>query len=119
MTRAEALEILAGGQFGRFVGTPEGLEVEFKGAPYYLDGADEDRRKFELANDVSARANAAGGVIVIGAGTIRDDETRVDVVSEINLLGRGLVDPAQYQQVISGRVDQLARNRRSVPPVGR
>jgi hypothetical protein len=61
MTRDEALAILAGGDFERFIGVAESLEVEFKGEPYR---AEQDSQKFELAKDVTALANAAGGVIV-------------------------------------------------------
>ena len=73
MTRDEALAVLAGGDFEQFIGVPEGLEVEFKAEPYQIE---HDSQRFELAKDVSALANAVGGVIVIGARTARDDEGR-------------------------------------------
>jgi hypothetical protein len=101
MTREEALAILAGGNFEQFVGTPEGLEVEFKREPYRLE---QDDQKFELAKDVSALANAAGGVIIIGVRTQRDDIAAVDVVAEIRLLAPGLVDEQRYASTISDRV---------------
>lgn len=101
MTRDEALVILAGGNFDQFVGAPESLEVEFKSEPYRLD---QDSQKFELAKDVSALANAAGGIIVIGARTQRDDQAAVDVVADVRLLARGLVDEQQYEGTISDRV---------------
>ncbi len=43
-------------------GVGEGLDLEFKEAPY--GGADDDRREF--LKDVTAMANTAGGHIVIG-----------------------------------------------------
>jgi Putative DNA-binding domain len=101
MTREEALAILAGGNFDQFVGTPEGLEVEFKREPYRLEQGDQ---KFELAKDVSALANAAGGVIVIGVRTERDDIAAVDVVAEIRLLAAGLVDEHRCENTINDRV---------------
>jgi Putative DNA-binding domain len=101
MTRAEALAILGGGDFDQFVGAPESLEVEFKGEPYRLD---QEGQKFELAKDVSALANAAGGVIVIGARTERDDEAAVDVVTDVRPLARGLVNDEQYEGTIADRV---------------
>jgi predicted HTH transcriptional regulator len=101
MTREEALAILGQGEFDRFVGTAEGLELEFKSEPYRLD---EDSQKFELAKDVSALANAAGGIIVIGLRTDQDDAAAVDVVAEVRALARRLVNEQQYEGTISDRV---------------
>ena len=101
MTRTEALAILESGNFDSFVGVPETLEVEFKDQPYQLD---HDNQKFELAKDVSAFANAAGGVLVIGARTSRDDRAAVDTVSELRLLHRDLVATEQYEDTIAGRI---------------
>jgi hypothetical protein len=106
MTRAEALAILESGDFDPLLHTPETLEIEFKGEPYQLD---RDSQKFELAKDVSALANAAGGVIIIGAQTQRDDEVAVDVVTELRLLPQGLVDERQYEAIVSNRVYPLLR----------
>ena len=58
MTRDEILAVLEDGAFERLKGSPENLEVEFKREPYRLD---QENQKFELAKDVSALANAAGG----------------------------------------------------------
>jgi predicted HTH transcriptional regulator len=102
MTRTETLAILEGGDFEPFVGTAETLEVEFKAEPYQVDARDSQR--FELAKDVSAFANASGGVIVIGVRTERDDEVAVDVVRELRLLRQGLVDEQQYEQIVTDRV---------------
>src|SRR5947207_2223313 len=97
MTRAEVLAVLESGEFTPLVGIEETLEVEFKGEPYRVD--DRDSQKFELAKDVSAFANAVGGVIVIGARTERDDRVAVDVVTELRLLERGLVDEQQCEAI--------------------
>lgn len=102
MTRAEVLEILRSGTFEPLRGMAETIGVEFKGEPYQF--ADRDNDKFELAKDVSALANASGGVIVIGARTERDNEAAVDVVSELRPLQRGLVNEAQYEAVLSDMV---------------
>jgi hypothetical protein len=101
MTREEALLILGRGDFDNFNGAPESLEVEFKGEPYRIE---QEGQKFELAKDVAAFANAAGGVIVIGARTQRDDQTAVDVVAEVRLLAPELVNEQQYEGIISERV---------------
>jgi hypothetical protein len=101
MTRAEALAILDGGDFEQLIGAPESLEVEFKSEPYRLD---QEGQRFELAKDVSALANAAGGVIVIGVRTEREDQAAVDVVTDLRPLARGLVDEQQYEGAITDRV---------------
>jgi hypothetical protein len=101
MTREEALAILASGDFDQFVRARESLEVEFKSEPYRME---QESQRFELAKDVSALANAAGGVIVIGVQTQRDDEAAVDVVSEVRLLTTDRVDEQQYEGTVSDRV---------------
>ena len=101
MTREEALAILAGGDFDGFVGVTEGLEVEFKREPYRMG---QDSQKFELAKDVSALANAGGGVIVIGVLAERGDEVALDVVTEVPLVARGAVDEQQYDGTVSDRI---------------
>jgi schlafen family protein len=101
MTRDEALGILADGDFDRFVGVAEGLEVDFKGEPYRLG---EEVEKFELAKDVSALANAAGGVIVVGVQTETDDESFLDVAHHLRLVRAGAVNPVQYTSIAAERV---------------
>jgi predicted HTH transcriptional regulator len=101
LIREDALAVLESGEFGRFVGVEEDLEVEFKGEPYQLDV---DSEKFELAKDTSALANARGGVLVIGIKTKRHAESPADVGDEIRLLTRDLVDEARYLDVIGDRI---------------
>jgi Putative DNA-binding domain len=102
MTRADALEALESGEFEQFVGAEEGLEIEFKGEPYRVDAR--DSQKFELAKDVSAFANAGGGVIIIGAQTEREDQVAVDVVTQLRLLEQGLVDEQQYEAIAADMI---------------
>jgi len=102
VTREDALEILERGGFDAFVGMPETIEVEFKSEPYQIP--DRDSEKFELAKDVSALANASGGVIVIGVRTERDNATAVDVADEPRPLPRGLVNEEQYEAILSDMV---------------
>jgi hypothetical protein len=101
VTREETLAVLQSGELEQLIGRPETLEVEFKGEPYQLD---RESQKFELAKDVSAMANAAGGVIIIGAQTERGTEVAVDVVARLRLLAQGLVNEQQYETIISDRV---------------
>lgn len=102
MTRAEVLDVLATGNFEQLVGLAETIDVEFKGQPYQI--ADHDSQKFELAKDVSALANASGGVIVIGVQTERDNEASVDVAAELRPLALGLVDEQQYEGILSDMI---------------
>lgn len=102
MTRAEVLDVLASGNFEPLVGLAETIDVEFKGQPYQI--ADHDSQKFELAKDVSALANASGGVIVIGVQTERDNEASVDVAAELRPLALGLVDEQQYEGILSDMI---------------
>jgi predicted HTH transcriptional regulator len=102
MTRAEVLDVLATGTFDPLVGLAETIDVEFKGQPYQI--ADHDSQKFELAKDVSALANASGGVIVIGVQTERDNEASVDVAAELRPLALGLVDEQQYEGILSDMI---------------
>jgi hypothetical protein len=102
MTRAEVLDVLASRNFEPLVGLAETIDVEFKGQPYQI--ADHDSQKFELAKDVSALANASGGVIVIGVQTERDNEASVDVAAELRPLALGLVDEQQYEGILSDMI---------------
>jgi hypothetical protein len=101
MTREQLVAILRGGDFGRFVGVEENLEVEFKGEPYHLDT---DAGKFELAKDASALANASGGAIVMGVRTERHAVSLADVAAEIRAFDRALVDENRYLDVLADRV---------------
>ncbi len=101
MNRAELLTLLDGGDLDQLVGVREDLEVEFKRQPYQLD---QESEKFELAKDVSALANAAGGAIVIGVQTERSQESPTDEAARLRLLDRGLIDPERYVDVVIERV---------------
>ena len=101
VTREQALTALAAGEFNEFIGVEENLEVEFKGEPYALDA---ETGKFELAKDVSALANARGGVILLGIRTERRSEVFADTAAEVRLLRRGLVDESRYLDVVKARV---------------
>jgi hypothetical protein len=85
VNRDDANATLRSGDFDQFVGTPETLELE-------------------LAKDVSAFANASGGVIIIGAQTEHDDNVTVDVVNRLRLLRQGLVNEQQYEGIVNDMV---------------
>lgn len=95
------MAILAGGDFEPFVGEREDLELEFKRQPYQLD---QEAEKFELAKDVAALANGAGGLLLIGVQTERREESPLDEAVRIRAFDRGLVDTARYEALIGARV---------------
>jgi len=101
VTREQALAILDGGDFEPFVGEREDLELEFKGEPYQVE---REAERFELAKDVCALANGAGGVIVIGVRTERREESPLDEATRIRAFRRELVDTARYEALIAERV---------------
>ena len=62
----DIIRFLQDGQFDALIGRAEDAFLEFKGSPYQL-AVNEQRQ--ELAKDVSALANANGGIILIGFRT--------------------------------------------------
>jgi hypothetical protein len=72
------------GRFGELIGLEEGVTFEAKGSqPYDLDEAN---GRYELAKDVSALANSAGGFLIIGLKTKASAVGQTDVVSDLDLL---------------------------------
>lgn len=96
-TTEEVLEILHSGEFDRLVGAIEDEHLECKAAPYQLA---ENRQKMELAKDVSALANAEGGIVLLGVETERDVLHHGDVVRRTRCFDRALVDIGQCEQVL-------------------
>jgi hypothetical protein len=97
LTVAEVLNFLERGEFAEIVGTVENEELEFKGFPYNLAL---DFAKLELAKDVTALANAAGGLILLGFRTCKDPDNSIEFVDECRPCDRRLVDPDQYAKVL-------------------
>lgn len=84
------------------IGQPETSWLEFKGEPYNIDKdfSSRERECFELAKDVTAMANVAGGVILIGVRTKQDAEQQQDVADELRPVPAGTVDKKQLQQIV-------------------
>jgi hypothetical protein len=101
VNRTAALDTLERKAFDEFLACEEDIELEFKGEPYRLD---EDTQKFELAKDVSAMANADGGVIVIGVRTETQTLAPVDVATAIRPVKRALLDEVRTRQVVAERI---------------
>lgn len=69
--------ILGSGDFNQLIGGLEDDHLECKSAPYNLT---EDQGKMELAKDVSALANADGGIILIGVQTETEPQHQGDII---------------------------------------
>jgi hypothetical protein len=91
-----ARDLIVAGRAGALVGLREGTWLDVKSAPYRLDV---DANKFELARDVSAFANAQGGLLLLPATT--RNERNGEVVDEIRDLDLNLVDVNQVRDVLS------------------
>ena len=77
--------------------TPESDWVDFKRAPYHLE---EKNPKLELAKDVSAFANAQGGVIVIGIKARRLETEKIEVADELTPVRIDMVDCGRIRDVV-------------------
>lgn len=99
LTLQSAYDLVVGGHAGALVGAREGGWLDAKGAPYRLS---EDQEAWELAKDVAAFANLAGGLILIPATTrvVRG----VEVIDRVKTLQSSSVDEGQHRDVIAARV---------------
>ena len=98
MTVEEILRALESGNFESLIGLVENAETEAKGAPYQLSLG--DAQKHELAKDVSALANADGGIILLGFRTAKDDLNPVEKIEECRPFETALVDAEQYRKIL-------------------
>jgi len=94
----EISAILRSGEFTAFLGGLEDDHLECKSAPYDLT---QEHGKMELAKDVSALANADGGIILIGLRTEREPQQLGDIIRRVGAFARNRLDFAQYQNVLS------------------
>jgi hypothetical protein len=94
----EVLTILQSGDLDQLVGGLEDEHLECKSAPYNLK---QEHDKMEFAKDVSALANADGGIILIGVQTEEDLTVHGDIIRRIGCFGQGLVNCGQCHDVIS------------------
>jgi hypothetical protein len=98
MTVEEILRSLDSGNFESLVGLVEDFQTEAKGAPYQLSLG--DAQKHELAKDVSALANADGGIILLGFRTVKDDLNPIEKIEECRPFESAMVDAEQYRKVL-------------------
>jgi hypothetical protein len=90
--------LLAAGHGHTLVGQVESTWLEAKSAPYRVEL---EPQKLELAKDVAAMANAAGGIIVIGAHTSGRTGDRIGRVSEVPL---EMVNERRWRNILNSRV---------------
>jgi len=98
MTPAEILRVLEHGELDRLIGAEETSQVEAKGEPYKLTGS--ESQKQELAKDVSALANASGGIILIGFRTAKNTNSAVEIIDACRPFDPNLVDAQQYRNIL-------------------
>lgn len=94
----EIIRILKKGEFDSLIGSIEDAFLEVKGSPYQLSAGDLQRQ--ELAKDVSALANANGGIILLGFRTTKDAVNAVEYIDVCRPFDLTLVDTDQYRKVL-------------------
>lgn len=98
---AQIVTILEAGNFDEIIDAIEDEQVEVKGSPYQLS---HDAQKQELAKDVSALGNAAGGIILIGFETEKDPLNAVERIIASRPFDSAIVDLGQYESVLQAWV---------------
>jgi len=94
---SQIVTILKSGDFDQLVGTIEDDHFECKGEPYRIE---DEHQKFELAKDVSALANAKGGIILIGAQTEKESTRATDVINRLRPFADAVVNVSQYEAIV-------------------
>lgn len=94
----EIIRILKTGEFDALIGSVEDAFLEVKGSPYQLSASDSYRQ--ELAKDVSALANANGGIILIGFRTAKDAVTAAEHIESCRPFYLTLIDTDQYRKTL-------------------
>lgn len=93
----DVLGRLTTGEFNALIGVAESVWLDAKECPYVLDTM---KQKLEIAKDVSALANAVGGIIVLGFDTTRDPLTSGEHISEVRPFPISMVDPGRYRKIV-------------------
>lgn len=88
LTSSEILEALRASDDDALVGLEESTEFDAKSQPYRID---EPKGRWELAKDVSAMANARGGLLLVGAKTRRLEGSFVEQVASIDPIPTNLL----------------------------
>ncbi len=97
----EVLAILGEGDFDCIIGTIESETLDFKREPHQLNTT---KQKLELAKDVSAFANNAGGVILMGVNTCKQEGHSHELAEKIRPFDETLIDAKQYEDIINAHI---------------
>ena len=100
-TPKEVLEKLEAGEFAALIGLIESAWLDAKETPYILDA---QKQKLELAKDVTAMANAGGGIIVIGFDCEKQPTTAGERIIEVKPFSLTLVDSGKHSQILANLV---------------
>jgi hypothetical protein len=111
LTVLEVSEILSTGSFRRLLSTIEHHHVECKRAPYQMK---EQIQRIELAKDVSALANSAGGYVLLGVATERNATHQGDEITKLCCFEQNLVDLDQYRKILDELVYPPIRDLKTV-----
>ena len=98
LTREKTEAIVEAGNWLGLVGEIESDFLECKGTPYDL--ANESHR-LELAKDVSALANAEGGLLLLGISTKKSATLAFDEIAELKAFPSSIFSRQQYLDVIA------------------
>ena len=90
------LDTIGTGNFDALIGVVEDQHFEAKGARPYELKTKAGRHK--LAKDVSAFANASGGLLLIGAKVSRDKDTTIDRIRGLELFTSSDFEPIDYEK---------------------
>jgi len=94
----ELLEKLEARDFEALLGLMESEWLEAKETPYHLDS---HKQKLELAKDVTALANANGGIIVLGFDCEKLPTTAGERICKVCQFPVALIDPSKYRQILA------------------
>jgi hypothetical protein len=98
LTIEEVAGILSKGAFDEFISAVEHEQFECKSGLYDIRAV---KGKIELAKDVSALANSAGGYLLIGPATEKDQLHNEDEVKSVSQFPSSLFQPDTYRNILN------------------
>ena len=102
-------EILASGDFARFFGMTEGLQLEVKNKQAWGDITSPNAR-YEFLKDVSSLANAEGGYLLVGLSTIPSDTGFADKIESLDLFNEEKFNINCYLSIAAKNIYPKIRN---------
>ncbi|MEU5298963.1 AlbA family DNA-binding domain-containing protein [Streptomyces umbrinus] len=98
LSRSALIEALSAGRPEDLLGVAETSWVDFKRAPYALTT---EKGKFELCKDVTAFANAQGGLLVLGVIAEKKPDQALEVATELRPFPQAQADVVQYVDTLN------------------